>query len=177
MKNKDYREIQLSSAQLAIIFVAILILGVVIFLLGVSVGKKQAQLVKESDLTASAEIQKVEAKPATASQETEDTISKELASHQKIKEKTQKKKPAAGPQNLYYIQVAALDSQDAANSFADQFRQRGYPAIVLDPFPTDTRPVFRVRIGGYETREEAEKILGQLQSESTRKVDYFVIRS
>ncbi len=177
MKNKDYREIQLSSAQLAIIFVAILILGVVIFLLGVSVGKKQAQLVKESDLTTSGEIQKVEAKPAIPSQETEDTISKELASHQKIKEKTQKKKPSAAPQNLYYIQVAALDSQDAANSFADQFRQRGYPAIVLNPFPTDTRPVFRVRIGGYETREEAEKILGQLQSESRRKVDYFVIRS
>ena len=177
MKNKDYREIQLSSAQLAIIFVAILILGVVIFLLGVSVGKKQAQLVKESDLTASGEIQKVEAKPAIPSQETEDTISKELASHQKIKEKTQQKKPAAALQNLYYIQVAALDSQDAANSFAEQFRQRGYPAIVLDPFPTDTRPVFRVRIGGYETREEAEKILGQLQSESRRKVDYFVIRS
>ncbi len=177
MKNKDYREIQLSSAQLAIIFVAILILGVFIFLLGVSVGKKQAQLIKESDLTVSAEIQKVEAKPAIPSQETEDTISKELASHQKIKEKTQKKKPSAAPQNLYYIQVAALDSQDAANSFADQFRQRGYPAIVLNPFPTDTRPVFRVRIGGYETREEAEKILGQLQSESRRKVDYFVIRS
>jgi len=177
VKNKDYREIQLSSAQLAIIFLAILILGVVIFLLGVSVGKKQAQLVKESGLTALGEIQKVEAKTAIPSQEPEDTISKELASHQKIKEKTEKKKPAAAPQNLYYIQVAALDSKDAATSFADQFKQRGYPAIVLDPFPTDSRPVFRVRIGGYETKEEAEKILAQLQSESRRNVDYFVIRS
>ncbi len=177
MKNKDYREIQLSSAQLAIIFLAILILGVVIFLLGVSVGKKQAQLASESDLTISGEAQKVEDKTAIPSQQPEDTISKELASHQKIKEKSQKKKPAAAPQNPYYIQVAALDSKDAANSFADQFKERGYPAIVLDPFPTDSRPVFRVRIGGYETREEAEKILNQLQSESRRKVDYFVIRS
>ena len=177
MKNKDYRELQLSSAQLAIIFVAILILGVIIFLLGVSVGKKQAQLVKESDLTASGEIQKVEAKAAIPSREPENTISKELASHQKIKEKSQQKKPAAAPQNLYYIQVAALDSKDAANSFADQFKERGYPAKVFDPFPTDSRSIFRVRIGGYETREEAEKILEQLQSESRRKVDYFVIRS
>jgi len=177
VKNKDYREIQLSSAQLAIIFVAILILGVVIFLLGVSVGKKQAQLANESDLTASGAIQQAEAKTTISPQEPEDTIGKELASHQKIKEKSQNKKPAAAPQNLYYIQVAALDSKDAATSFADQFKQRGYPAIVLEPFPTDSRPVFRVRIGGYETREEAEKILGQLQSESRRKVDYFVIRS
>jgi len=177
LKNKDYREIQLSSAQLAIIFLAILILGVVIFLLGVSVGKKQAQLVTQSDLIASGETQKVEAKPVIPSQEPEDTISKELASHQKIKEKSQKKKPAAAPQNLYYIQVAALDSKDAAISFAEQFKQRGYPAVALEPFPTDSRPVYRVRIGGYETREEAEKILAQLQSESRRKVDYFVIRS
>ena len=177
MKNKDYREIQFSSAQLAIIFVAILILGVAIFLLGVSVGKKQAQLVKQSDLIASGETQKVEAKPAIPSQEPEDTISKELASHQKIKEKSQKKKPVPAPQNLYYIQVAALDSKDAAVSFAEQFKQRGYPAIALEPFPTDSRPVYRVRIGSYETREEAEKILAQLQSESRRKVDYFVIKS
>ena len=177
MKNKDYREIQLSSAQLAIIFVAILILGVIIFLLGVSVGKKQAQFAKELDVIASGGIQKVEAKATIPSQEPENTISKELASHQKIKEKSQQKKPAAAPQNLYYIQVAALDSKDAANSFADQFKERGYPAKVFDPFPTDSRSIFRVRIGGYETREEAEKILEQLQSESRRKVDYFVIRS
>jgi cell division septation protein DedD len=177
LKNKDYREIQLSSAQLAIIFLAILILGVVIFLLGVSVGKKQAQLAEESDVIVSGEIQKVEAKKAIPSQESEDTISKELASHQKIKEKAEKKKPVPPPQNLYYVQVAALDSKDPAVSFANQFKQRGYPAIVLDPFPTDIRPVFRVRIGGYETREEAEKILDQLQAESRRKVDYFVIRS
>jgi len=60
--NKDYREVQLSSAQLAVIFIVILALGVVIFLLGVSVGKKQAQLVKESDLTASGELQQAKKK-------------------------------------------------------------------------------------------------------------------
>ncbi|MEN6560426.1 MAG: SPOR domain-containing protein [Acidobacteriota bacterium] len=42
MKNKDFREIQVSSSLLVVIFLGVLALGVLIFLLGVSVGKKQA---------------------------------------------------------------------------------------------------------------------------------------
>ena len=94
----------------------------------------------------------------------------------KAKEKTQKKEPAA-PSNLYYIQVAALNSKDAATSFAELFKAKGYPALVLEPFSTDGRPVYRVRIGGYETREQAEAVLAQLKAETTRKTDYFIVRS
>lgn len=176
MTNKDYREIQLSSAQLAVIFIVILALGVVIFLLGVSVGKKQAELVKETGLTASSQIEQTAEKPPESVQETKDPISKEIASHQKAKEKTQKKEPPAQT-NLYYIQVAALNSKDAATSFAELFKAKGYPALVLDPFSTDGRSVYRVRIGGYETREKAEEVLAQLKAETTRKTDYFIVRS
>src|SRR5512136_1194349 len=42
MANKDFREIQVSSSLLVVIFLGVLALGVFIFLLGVSVGKKQA---------------------------------------------------------------------------------------------------------------------------------------
>ena len=44
MKNKDFREIQVSSSLLVAIFLGVLALGVFIFLLGVSVGKKQVRL-------------------------------------------------------------------------------------------------------------------------------------
>lgn len=176
MANKDYREVQLSSAQLAVIFLVILALGVVIFFLGISVGKKQAELIKESDLATSGEIEQATTQPLQPAQETKDPISKELASHQKAKEKTQKTKPPV-QRNLYYIQVAALNSREAAVSFADQFKKRGYPALVLDPFTADGRPIYRVRIGGYETREEAEDVLAQLQAETNRKIDYFIVRS
>jgi hypothetical protein len=33
-----------------------------------------------------------------------------------------------------------------------------------------------VRIGGFETKEEAEEVNNQLKSESTRKKDYFVVK-
>lgn len=177
MANKDYREVQLSSAQLAVIFIVILALGVVIFLLGVSVGKKQAQLVKESDLTTSGALEQAKQIPSSPAKETKGSISEELASHEKLKAKTQKKKPTVAPSNLYYIQVAALNNREAATSFAEEFKEKGYPALVVDPFPSDRRPVFRVRIGGYETREKAEEVLEQLRSETTRQIDYFIIRS
>lgn len=176
MANKEYREIQLSSAQLAVIFIVILALGVVIFLLGVSVGKKQAQLAKESDLTTPGELLQAQEKSPEPVQKTKDSIKEEIASHERLKEKAQKKEPVV-QRNLYYIQVAALNNREAANSFAEEFKKRGYPAVVFEPFPSDRRPVFRVRIGGYETREEAEKVLNQLRSESTRQIDYFIIRS
>jgi cell division septation protein DedD len=44
MANKDFREIQVSSTLLVVIFLGVLALGVFIFLLGVSVGKKQASV-------------------------------------------------------------------------------------------------------------------------------------
>src|SRR5512147_2765979 len=44
MATKDFREIQVSSSLLVVIFLGVLALGVFIFLLGVSVGKKQVRL-------------------------------------------------------------------------------------------------------------------------------------
>ncbi|NTU51347.1 MAG: hypothetical protein HGA94_02790, partial [Candidatus Aminicenantes bacterium] len=44
MKNNNFREIQVSSSLLVVIFLGVLALGVFIFLLGVSVGKKQVRL-------------------------------------------------------------------------------------------------------------------------------------
>ncbi len=78
---------------------------------------------------------------------------------------------------LFYVQVGAFNRREVALSFADIFNQRGYPAIVLDPFPSDRREMFRVRIGGYATREEAQEVRTKIQSETSRETDYFIIRS
>ena len=59
MSAKDYRELQLTSTQLALIFIAILALGVIIFLLGVSVGKKQATLQAQQLAEASVPTQEI----------------------------------------------------------------------------------------------------------------------
>ncbi len=174
MKNRDYRELQLSSSQLFFIFLAILILGVVIFLLGVSVGKKQVQIMKGAQMTAKEKAGDQTSPPA---EESKESISKELASLQKATEETQKQPTVSRGRTLFYVQVGAFNRREVALSFADTFSQRGYPAIVLDPFPSDRRDVFRVRIGGYATREEAQEVRTKIQSETSRETDYFIIRS
>lgn len=50
MTTKDYREIQVSSSVLIFVFIGVLVLGVFVFLLGVSVGKKQAAIAAPSQV-------------------------------------------------------------------------------------------------------------------------------
>jgi cell division septation protein DedD len=176
MKNKDYRELQLSSSQLFFIFLAILILGIVIFLLGVSVGKKQAQITKRTQIAAKEKTEQAKETPPAA-EEQKGSIDKELASLQRAKEETKEQPPARADRALFYVQVGAFNRREMAVTFAETFNQRGYPAFVLDPFPSDRKEIFRVRIGGYATREEAEEVRTKLRSETSRETDYFIIRS
>jgi len=177
MKSKDYREIQLASSHLVFIFIGILILGVVIFLLGVSVGKKQAQIIKDTGISSEAKLEEVKEKALSPSKEPKDSISKELASHQKIREETEKKASAEKKENLYYVQVGAFKDKNAAGFLAEKFKKKGYQPLVLDPFPTDKNRFYRVRLGGFPTKEQAEDLrLKLVQSERKKKSDYLIVR-
>ena len=189
MTNKDYRELQLSSSQLVLIFIAILALGVVIFLLGVSVGKKQAQIADATQFTSEPLAEKVveekpkpveepEQKPAEDEkpvEEPKDTIREELASHQKVKAEA-KAKPAPIPRSSgYFIQIGAFKNKDSAYAIAEELKDQGFPAQVFNPSPSDTNPLYKVRVGGYETRAQAESELGKLaQAQGKEKSDYFI---
>jgi cell division septation protein DedD len=187
MKNKEYRELQVSSSQLVFIFLGMLILCVVIFLLGVSVGKKQAQLSGESRLAAKKEV----------TEPTGKVIKEELASLQKAKEQTKKvelsetakqeppkvevkiKQPPAEVKKaqvpLYYVQVGAPTNKEAALAIAKNFQKLGYQVVVLDPFPSDKKSYFRVRVGGFSARQEAEAAKTKMES-GTKKAGYFIIK-
>ncbi len=189
MTNKDYRELQLSSSQLVLIFIAILALGVVIFLLGVSVGKKQAQIADTTQFTSEPLAEKVVeeepkpmAEPEEESKDTEkpaeqpkDAIRQELASHQKVKEET-KAKPAPIPRSTgYFIQIGAFKNRDSAYAMAEELKDQGFPAQVFDPSPSDPSSLYKVRVGGYETRAQAESELEKLaQAQGKQKSDYFI---
>ncbi len=72
MKTKEFREIQVSSTLLVVIFLCVLVLGVFIFLLGVSVGKKQVQITAANQVVAQQiqEPAKDQAAPKPVEQET-----------------------------------------------------------------------------------------------------------
>ncbi len=85
MRNKDYRELQISSSILIFIFLGIIIVGIVIFLLGVSVGKKQAQ-VSGTMAPVQSKFEEVVAEKPKPAAEDKDAIVQELAGHEDAKE-------------------------------------------------------------------------------------------
>jgi cell division septation protein DedD len=199
MKNREFRELQVSSTQLAVIFLGILIIGVVIFLLGVSVGKKHAQIAQKTNIIASEGPEQVkekivlpEVKPqqkptqeptsqlSLGPKESQPEKPKEAPKTEpRVEPKKEAPKPEpkkTEPQNLYYVQVGALAEKPAALSSAQRFKAQGFAVVVLDPLPTDRKPVYRVRVGGFPTKEEAEAARAKLAAAAGRKTDYFIVR-
>jgi septal ring-binding cell division protein DamX len=68
----------------------------------------------------------------------------------------------------YAIQVAALREPGEADTIAKRLVSKGYGAYVLTP-PDGTPNVYRVRIGKFKTRREAEAIASKLQKEEQFK--------
>lgn len=179
--NKNYRELQLSSPQVVLIFVGILLLGVIVFLLGVSVGKKQARMAQKSNLEQNQSIEQVQKEKPLPLQKSEQeqskhTISRELASHQKNKPQSQKEETEK-TSSFYYIQVGAFSDQQRAQSFAQKFEKMGYQIVIFKPFPRDKKTVYRVRLGGYSTKEEALQVKEELlEALGKKESDYFIIK-
>jgi cell division septation protein DedD len=68
----------------------------------------------------------------------------------------------------FAVQIAALNVRSEADAIAKRLSSKGYAAYVISP--TDGTPaVYRVRIGKFPTRHEAETIAAKLQKEEQFK--------
>ena len=74
---------------------------------------------------------------------------------------------SAGPGRAdgFVVQVAALRSGAAAEAMAEQLAAKGYPASVLEPSPNAPAQVYRVQVGRYPDRREAEQVMRRLEQE------------
>jgi cell division septation protein DedD len=68
----------------------------------------------------------------------------------------------------YAVQVAALNVRSEAEGIARRLSSKGYPAYVMSP-ASGTPMVFRVRVGKFSSRREAETIAAKLQKEEQFK--------
>jgi len=75
---------------------------------------------------------------------------------------------ASGPGDGYAVQVAAVNVRSDADAIAKRLTSKGYAAYVEMP-PNGTGTVFRVRVGTFKTRREAETIAAKLQKEEQFK--------
>lgn len=192
MSDREYRELQLSSTHLLLIFVGLFAVLIVVFLLGISVGKKQSEEVQKTQLTANPPIETVQTgtlrpapetkedvPPPVTRTETQEPAAEKVTAEQTpaVQPKKAEPSPAKAEQQSgnYFIQVGAYSKKDGAMALAQDFQSKGYPTIILDPLSSDRRAIFRVRVGGYASREEANRVLSELLRLMGKKEgDYFV---
>ncbi|MBI3493363.1 MAG: SPOR domain-containing protein [Acidobacteria bacterium] len=77
--------------------------------------------------------------------------------------------PAPAPSSDgYAVQIAALNERDEADAIAKRLSSKGYSAYVLAP-AAGTPAMYRVRIGKFATKHEADTMAAKLQKEEQFK--------
>jgi cell division septation protein DedD len=204
---KPSRELQFSTQQLVGVFLGILALGIFVFLLGISIGKKQTLLAAGSGAGAAPKPASVAVKPPLSADLVKSDIQKELDAHARsdqnppAKSETSAKpldrpadktvdkgaaqpepaakKPAAGVEAAggWFIQVAAVTDKPAAAAFAERLQKDGYPAFLIEPTAKDNKSVYRVRVGPYPSKTEADEAKTKLtEAMKKKKNDYFLVK-
>lgn len=202
MKNNTFREIQVSSSLLVVIFLGVLALGVFIFLLGVSVGKKQSGAATPTQIVTQQIPEPVKEPPVKPTQDetgqasatdtgaftaapasapaVEGPAAKPAAKETTAAPKPAAPKPAADVNKpaagLYYVQVAAFTDRAQAQAAADRYKKQGYAAVVAAPRPADTKTWYRVRLGGYASRDRAVDLLAKLNAAAGKKTDFRIVQ-
>jgi DedD protein len=68
----------------------------------------------------------------------------------------------------FAVQIAALNVRSEADAIAKRLSSKGYAAYVISP-ANGTPSVYRVRVGKFPTRREAESVAARLQKEEQFK--------
>ena len=75
------------------------------------------------------------------------------------------KVPTSGKPGVWVIQVSALKTRQPAAEWVQRLITKGYPAFLENPAPG----VYRVRVGRYKDRREADQIARRLEKEEQLK--------
>ncbi len=75
---------------------------------------------------------------------------------------------------MYSIQVAALNDPLRAKSIVAELKRAGFPAFLVEPPPSDPDGPYRIRVGQYDTRAAAQRVVDTLEKRRGEKL--WVIR-
>ncbi len=76
---------------------------------------------------------------------------------------------SGGRPGTWVVQLVALRDRGAAGSIVQRLTSKGYPAFVVNPASGAPAPVFKVQVGRYNDRREAEQIARRLEKEEQFK--------
>lgn len=86
---------------------------------------------------------------------------------------TQPQPPAASSETRYIVQVgSSFGTVEKANELTAQLKKKYFSAYTQNPTGTDT--LYRVRIGPYNNREDAQQIANELASQGFKGVMIFL---
>ena len=70
----------------------------------------------------------------------------------------------------FAIQIAALNDPLRAKDTVQKLKAAGMPAYLVSPPPSDPDAPYRVRLGPYNSREEALKVAATLEAQRGEKL-------
>jgi hypothetical protein len=70
-----------------------------------------------------------------------------------------------GRPGKWVVQLVALRDRGAASSIVQRLSSKGYPAFVVNPAPSASSQVYKVQVGRYNDRNEAERVSKRLEKE------------
>ncbi len=73
--------------------------------------------------------------------------------------------PAARASGTWLVQVIATRDQSVANSVSKKLAGKGYPAFVVSPSAGAAQPFYKVQVGRYGDRNQAEKVSQRIKKE------------
>lgn len=76
---------------------------------------------------------------------------------------------SSGRPGVWVVQLVALRDRAAAGSIVQRLASKGYPAFVVNPAAGAPAPVFKVQVGRYNDRREAEQVARRLEKEEQFK--------
>jgi cell division septation protein DedD len=198
-QDDGFHEIQLNGKQLVFLFMAGTVVAVVIFLLGVFVGRGvQAETGDIDPLVAQSSATVPEIPPVASSSGSEAPASaaEDLSyparlggaapPRETLREAPPPAEPAARPADApaarpnasnvpgeppgdgFAIQLAALGKREEAEVVVRRLVEKGYAAYVMAPV-AGAPAVYRVRVGKFDDRREAEAVSTRLQKEEQFK--------
>jgi cell division septation protein DedD len=72
---------------------------------------------------------------------------------------------AAGRPGTFVVQVIATRDQSVATSVVKRLSDKGYPAFLVNPAAGAAQPFFKVHVGRYNDRREAEQVSLRIKKE------------
>jgi cell division protein FtsN len=196
---KSYVEIKVSFIHIVVLLAGVLVIGVFLFYLGYQAGKssvhtemqasnnaqsaakteelklpedteksKKKETPKQQEASISDEIRLHQLPTTTTATTTSPKEEKKTAQNEQKELKEQVKSKPAVKESYFVIQVGAFADYSNAQKYSTRFATAGYPTEI-DTSENNGKKLFKVRVGNFKSRADAQKNCDKLQKNEKKK--------